>query len=238
MKETLPVIEIFGPTIQGEGALIGAQTMFIRLGNCDYRCSWCDSLHAVLPEEVAKNAVHMTFGEIISVIQGLEPTNNLTPWITLSGGNPAIHKNFLPLIDLLRAGGYKVALETQGSIWNDWVMECNLVTVSPKPPSSKMVTDYKLLDRFARSLQSTNKMNMKVVVFDEEDLNYAKEISKRYPEFPLYLSVGNEVGSSGVDDLLDKLGWLVEKCKSIDSLKRAIILPQLHVLLWGNSKGV
>ena len=44
---TLRVVEIFGPTIQGEGALIGEPTVFVRTGGCDYRCSWCDSLHAV-----------------------------------------------------------------------------------------------------------------------------------------------------------------------------------------------
>ena len=44
---TIRVSEIFGPTIQGEGALIGEPTVFVRTGGCDYRCSWCDSLHAV-----------------------------------------------------------------------------------------------------------------------------------------------------------------------------------------------
>ena len=41
------ISEIFGPTIQGEGALIGQPTVFVRTGGCDYRCAWCDSLHAV-----------------------------------------------------------------------------------------------------------------------------------------------------------------------------------------------
>ena len=44
------VSEIFGPTIQGEGVLIGLPTVFVRTGGCDYRCSWCDSLHAVDPK--------------------------------------------------------------------------------------------------------------------------------------------------------------------------------------------
>ena len=43
----LRIAEIFGPTIQGEGALIGEPTVFVRTGGCDYRCTWCDSLHAV-----------------------------------------------------------------------------------------------------------------------------------------------------------------------------------------------
>ncbi len=39
----LPVMEIFGPTIQGEGMVIGQKTMFVRTAGCDYSCSWCDS---------------------------------------------------------------------------------------------------------------------------------------------------------------------------------------------------
>lgn len=38
---TFPVIECFGPTIQGEGALAGLPTLFVRFGGCDFRCSWC-----------------------------------------------------------------------------------------------------------------------------------------------------------------------------------------------------
>ena len=47
---TIRISEIFGPTVQGEGALIGRPTVFVRTGGCDYRCSWCDTLYAVLPE--------------------------------------------------------------------------------------------------------------------------------------------------------------------------------------------
>ena len=39
----IPVLEVFGPTIQGEGRVIGRKTMFVRTAGCDYRCSWCDS---------------------------------------------------------------------------------------------------------------------------------------------------------------------------------------------------
>ena len=45
----LRIAEVFGPTIQGEGALIGEPTVFVRTGGCDYRCAWCDSMHAVDP---------------------------------------------------------------------------------------------------------------------------------------------------------------------------------------------
>src|ERR1700731_950459 len=50
MNERIRISEIFGPTIQGEGPLIGRPTVFVRTGGCDYRCAWCDTLYAVLPE--------------------------------------------------------------------------------------------------------------------------------------------------------------------------------------------
>src|SRR5262249_20785234 len=50
MTELVRISEIFGPTIQGEGPLIGRPTVFVRTAGCDYRCAWCDTLYAVLPE--------------------------------------------------------------------------------------------------------------------------------------------------------------------------------------------
>ncbi|RWD90497.1 MAG: 7-carboxy-7-deazaguanine synthase QueE, partial [Mesorhizobium sp.] len=50
MKGSIRISEIFGPTVQGEGPLIGRPTVFVRTGGCDYRCRWCDTLYAVLPE--------------------------------------------------------------------------------------------------------------------------------------------------------------------------------------------
>lgn len=48
MAKAIPVLEIFGPTIQGEGMVIGQKTMFVRTAGCDYSCSWCDSsLHGM-----------------------------------------------------------------------------------------------------------------------------------------------------------------------------------------------
>jgi 7-carboxy-7-deazaguanine synthase len=50
VTEHIRISEIFGPTIQGEGPLIGRPTVFVRTAGCDYRCTWCDTLYAVLLE--------------------------------------------------------------------------------------------------------------------------------------------------------------------------------------------
>lgn len=109
---TLRIAEIFGPTIQGEGALIGEPTVFVRAGGCDYRCSWCDSLHAV-ESQYRHSWAPMETDAVWAKVHKLSGGQPLT--VSLSGGNPAI-QDFGPLITKGRAAGYRFACETQGSI--------------------------------------------------------------------------------------------------------------------------
>ena len=64
VDKKLPLMELFGPTIQGEGTVIGQQTYFLRFGLCDYKCRMCDSMHAVDPRLVKANATYLTQAEI------------------------------------------------------------------------------------------------------------------------------------------------------------------------------
>lgn len=228
-QHKLPVIEIFGPTIQGEGFLIGRQTHFLRFGGCDFRCAWCDSLHAVLPEEVRRNSVWMNTEEIITELKN----RRTAPYVTLSGGNPALQK-LGPLIKRLREEGFRSVIETQGTKMPYWISDVDIVVVSPKPPSSGMVTNWEQLTQYMRLGQS----HLKVVVFDDEDYNYAKNVRALYPNKLMFLSVGNAVGLDGPINLLDKLAWLTDKVLADPEMSSVIPLPQLHVLLWGNKKGV
>ncbi len=229
-EKTYPVVEIFGPVLQGEGRMIGVPTLFVRFGYCDSRCSWCDTLYAVLPEQVRDNAMQMSAAAIRDRLVALDPT---VPWITLSGGNPVMH-DLTALVALLHASGRKIAVETQGTVFREWLRACEVVTVSPKPPSSGMATNFAQLDRFAALHQA----NLKVVVFDDADLGYAKDVHLRYPAVPFYMQVGNAVGADDRDALLTKLGWLGARVLADPALQDAVVLPQLHVLLYGNRRGV
>lgn len=108
----IPVIEMFGPTIQGEGAVIGVKTMFVRTYGCDYRCGWCDS--AFTWDGTAKNKVRMMEAEeIINELLALAGDN--FDCVTISGGNPAlIGEGMGTFISLLHERGIKAAIETQG----------------------------------------------------------------------------------------------------------------------------
>ena len=227
---TFPVLEVFGPVLQGEGRMIGAQTHFVRFGYCDYRCAWCDTLYAVEPEQVQAEAEWL---DVDAILARLDALGAHTPWVTLSGGNPAIH-DLTALVERLHATGRQVAIETQGTVYRPWIAHCDVVTVSPKPPSAGMSTDYARLARFVALPQS----NLKVVVFDDADYAYARDLHLRYPDKPFYMQPGNAVGQDDTASLLRKLDWLAQRAMRDPAMASAIVLPQLHTLMFGNRRGV
>lgn len=236
---TIRISEIFGPTVQGEGALIGKPTVFVRTGGCDFRCSWCDTLYAVLPEHRNEWAP-MTPEDILGRVEQL--TGGHPILVTLSGGNPAIQP-LGPLIALGKERRYRFAMETQGSVADDWFASLDWLVLSPKPPSSRMSTDWVAFEACLAAAAGGPHTVLKVVVFDDADYSYARDAAARYPLLPLYLSVGNhtpgEAGADGVDHagLLARFRWLVDKVAH-DCWFEATVLPQLHVLAWGNKRGV
>jgi 7-carboxy-7-deazaguanine synthase len=240
---TLPVIEIFGPTVQGEGRLVGTPVHFVRFGGCDYRCSWCDTPFAVLPEEVRKNAVRMRPQDIRRELDYLE---GAPMWIIVSGGNPAI-LNLGPFIDHLHDRAYKVAVETQGSKHPKWFSKVDLLTLSPKPPSSGMVTNFDILDKILmQAIEEGQAVDVKIVIFDERDFEYAREVSARYnlslrmqnSDLRFFLSQGTNVGHSTRDDLLDAAASLMERSLRDPYLCKTAVAVQQHVLYWGHKRGV
>jgi 7-carboxy-7-deazaguanine synthase len=236
-----PVIEIFGPTVQGEGMVIGQKTMFVRTAGCDYSCSWCDS--AFTWDGTGKQEIRMlTAEEIVAELFALG--GETFSHVTLSGGNPALLSYLNELIELLHNRGIRVALETQGSRWQEWFLQIDELTISPKPPSSYMETDWSILDEMIAKL-SEHKRNfsLKVVVFDKTDLQYARQVHRRYPDVPFYLQPGNDdLVERDSDVLLNRLlkryVWLVETVMASTELKSVRILPQLHTWIWGNKRGV
>jgi 7-carboxy-7-deazaguanine synthase len=240
-ETTIRISEIFGPTIQGEGLLIGLPTVFVRTGGCDYRCSWCDTLHAV-DSEYRDQWAPMSVDAIWQDITQLSGGRPIT--VSLSGGNPAIQ----PLGGLIEKGhgeGYRFALETQGSVAKPWFSDLDYLVLSPKPPSSGMVTDWTVFDDCLSAAAGKPVVALKIVVFDDADYAYAKEAASRYPQLPVYLQPGNHTPPPPDDDnaridldgIMDRMLWLVEKV-STDRWFDVRVLPQLHVLLWGNKRGV
>ncbi|MCA0971848.1 7-carboxy-7-deazaguanine synthase QueE [Halobacillus litoralis] len=238
-----PVLEIFGPTIQGEGMVVGRKTMFVRTAGCDYSCAWCDS--AFTWDGSAKEDIErLTAGDIVDRL--LQTGGEQFDHVTISGGNPALLKNLHELIEPLHERGIEVALETQGSRWQDWFTKIDDLTISPKPPSSKMKTNWLVLDEIIASLKDHGRQShtsLKVVIFDETDLQYAEEVHERYPDVPFFLQVGNDdleenQPANLASHLLDQYEWLIDQVVASKKLNRVRVLPQVHALVWGNKRGV
>lgn len=246
-----PVMEVFGPTVQGEGPLAGSLTHFVRLGACDFRCVWCDSLFAVIPEQVKEYATKMTAAEIANAVQALTPS---APWVTVSGGNPALH-DLTVLADELHDRSLLVAVETQGSVWRDWLSAVDMLVVSPKPPSSRMATEKhqrKTLEFFEHLTEHSPNYRWvyKGVVFTREDFDWHVHLWETLallrggPRGGFFLSAGTAPfhGESlkdtrnGVCTSYKELcEWVVDDPAVSQHVR---VLPQLHVLAWGHKRGV
>ena len=235
-EEMITVCEIFGPTVQGEGLLIGRPTVFVRTGGCDFRCRWCDTLYAVEPARRSEWTA-MPAEEILARVKTLAGQSPLL--VSLSGGNPALQ----PLGELLTLGrrdGYAFAMETQGSIAKDWFSGLDFLTVSPKPPSSGMTTDREELERCIAAAGPAS-VQLKFVVADENDYRFARRVAAWFPELPVTLQPCNERPGAETSWDFEKMSAqmrrLVERVIA-DGWYEVRVLPQLHVLLWGSKRGV
>ena len=134
MSETLVVNEIY-LSLQGESTFAGLPCIFIRLTGCDLRCSYCDTAYAFADgkrRSVAQIIAEVRrlakpFGEVQSPkskVQSLKsevrsPKSEVVgyrlPLVELTGGEPLLQKNSLPLMRALCDDGFAVLLETSGA---------------------------------------------------------------------------------------------------------------------------
>jgi 7-carboxy-7-deazaguanine synthase len=231
--DKIPVIEHYGPVLQGEGLLIGRPTYFVRLGGCDYLCKQCDSMHAVDPKQIEKEKTVMSARELGRIVAAQCETYDVS-LVTLSGGNPALW-GMLPFIEVLGDANIGVAIETQGSVWKDWIAACVFVTISPKGPGMiddvdegllKMVAFLEQL-REARGEKSLVGTSIKIPIFDRGDLEFASRVKELLYGFwfwtpaegaPMYLSVGNKYAPGAPE------GWRFLDDGGITSLRNTLVM--------------
>lgn len=205
----------------------------------------CDTHYAVLPTYRA-NWKMLSIEEIFAEVQHRSDSRPML--CTLSGGNPAMYP-LGALIDLGHQHGYHFALETQGSIAQDWFVKLSHLTLSPKLPGmgNPWPTNW---ERFEQCLAAARAVDpprgpqiyLKLVIFSETDYHGARALAERYPTRPVYLQAGNHSPSQiakniDLPGILSRLDWLIERVLQ-DNWYNTIVLPQLHIFLWGNARGV
>jgi 7-carboxy-7-deazaguanine synthase len=117
MSDTLVVNEIY-LSLQGESTFAGLPCVFVRLTACNLRCSYCDTAYAFT--EGKKKSLEQVCTEVKRLAapfsnSQLSTLNAQLPLVELTGGEPLLQKNSLPLMKQLCDGGFTVLIETSGA---------------------------------------------------------------------------------------------------------------------------
>ena len=203
-------------SVQGESTHTGLPCIFIRLTGCNLRCSWCDTAYAFYE---GKN---MSIDEILQKVEkfGIH-------LVEITGGEPLMQDNVYTLMRRLIENGYKVMLETGGSISLERVPKDVIKIMDLKCPGSgeqekNNLDNLKLLAPHDE---------VKFVILDKKDYEWSRDIIKKYKI--------NETAHILLSPVFDKLE-LKEMVKWILEDRLPVRLQtQLHKIIWDkNTIGV
>lgn len=177
--EPFRVISIY-PTIQGEGADIGREALFLRLYGCNLSCVWCDTAYSWDEAQYYEGLFkYMSLSDLTAKIAELSDMYDIRHMV-ITGGEPLMH-NHLELARLIHRLEEKllinhVSFETNGTILPKPKLAeaTSLFTVSPKLSSSKNKPyPPKMLGRWID--RAEGKLQFKFVIANQED---ADEVAK------------------------------------------------------------
>jgi len=166
VTETLVVNEIY-LSLQGESTFAGLPCMFIRLTACDLRCSYCDTAYAFTEGK------KKTLAEVLAEVKRLAApyANSPLPLVELTGGEPLLQKNSLPLMKQLCDDGFTVLIETSGAHDISKIDSRVHRIMDLKCPSSGEVGR----NLFSNIAHLSPKDEIKFVIGTVEDYEWAKE---------------------------------------------------------------
>jgi len=203
-------------SVQGESTHTGLPCIFVRLTGCNLRCSWCDTAYAF------HEGTNMSIDEILQKVESFG-----IHLIEITGGEPLMQDNVYTLMRRLIEKGYKVMLETGGSISLERVPKDVIKIMDLKCPGSgeqekNNLDNLKLLAPHDE---------VKFVILDRKDYEWSRDIIKKYKI--------NETAHILISPVFDKLE-LKEMVKWILEDRLPVRLQtQLHKIIWDkNTIGV
>ncbi len=211
----IKVNEIFY-SIQGESSYAGYPTVFVRTSGCNLRCTYCDTTYAYYSGKM------MSREDILNEI-----AKHPTKYVCMTGGEPLFQKEVFELLKDLCDQGYKVSLETSGSI------DCGDVDVRVRKIIDVKTPDSGEKDSFlAANLRFADvNTEFKFVICSEDDFKWAENFSRTKNLFEL-----TNVLYSPAFRRIDE-NWLATKILSESSSARLQL--QLHKYIWSpHSRGV
>jgi 7-carboxy-7-deazaguanine synthase len=175
------IAEIY-KSLQGEGRLTGTESVFVRASGCNLRCWFCDTPYTSWDPE----------GEDLSVEEVLRQVEKHDcRHIVVTGGEPMLFSELIPLTRQLRAVGRHITIETAGTLYLP--VECDLMSISPKlansiPPLARDERWHRRHERsrhvpdVIRALIGEYDYQMKFVVESQRDCEEVEEYLAEFPE--------------------------------------------------------
>jgi len=224
----LRIAELFY-SLQGEGALVGVPSVFIRTSGCNLRCAWCDTPYTSWQPE----GTDLSLDQILDEVRG-HPARH----VVVTGGEPMIAPEIVALSGRLRAAGMHITIETAGTVFQP--VACDLMSISPKlanstpsdPGWSGRHERLRIQPDVLAELMSRYEHQLKFVVARPEDLDEVREIITTLQAARDRVILMPE--GTDHERLRERGLWLAEICKN----EGFRFSPRLHVELWGNQRGV
>lgn len=223
---SVPLADPLFYSLQGEGATLGRPSVFVRLMGCTVGCAWCDTKYSWNGPPVEE----LTAGEIIVYCRERRGCQ-----VIVTGGEPLENPACEPLIAVLKEEGLRVEVETSGYIEPTDALAAMVDqwNVSPKLASAAIPGDKqpKTLDW----LRSVKEPYLKFVLHKTEEIAEVDALLERYDlaDFPLERVIISP-GGKKFAHMEPRLLPLAEA-----ALERGFrFTPRLHVLLWGDKRGV
>jgi organic radical activating enzyme len=222
--------EVFA-SIQGEGASAGTPSTFIRLAICNLRCSWCDTGYTWDWANYSRSeqVMELSVDEAFSAIAALAPRN-----VVITGGEPLLQRRQLaPLAGSLKQAGFCIEVETNGTVapgelgplidqWN----------VSPKLESSGNQGLARIRPAVLEQFAAQPCSFFKFVVSAPPDVDEAAALAGT-AGLPAARVILMPEGRSFAE-LAARSTWLAEAC----AVRGFRFSTRLHILLWGDRRGV
>ena len=224
----MKIAELFY-SLQGEGSLVGVPSFFIRTSGCNLRCAWCDTPYTSWSPE----GNELTLDQILAEVEAQACRH-----VVVTGGEPMIAPEIMPLTERLRRLGVHITIETAGTVFKP--VACDLMSISPKlsnstPDDPRWAAQHDRLriDReVLAGLMKRYNHQLKFVVTAVEDLEEVRALVTQLQADPDRVILMPE--GTNREILRERSIWLSEICKA----EGFRFSPRLHVELYGNQRGV
>ncbi|WP_302475402.1 7-carboxy-7-deazaguanine synthase QueE [Nocardiopsis sp. HUAS JQ3] len=222
--------------MQGEGPSLGRRCAFVRLGGCNLSCRWCDTPYTWDWTGLGDTKVAYDPKEELRAVPYQQVRDRLVayevPLIVVSGGEPLNQQTRLrPLVRDLRDSGHDIEVETNGTIIPEpRLAELVRFNVSPKLAHSGDPEDRRIVGPALAALAALPGTAFKFVCRTEADLDEVGTLVERYGIGPV---------------------WVMPEGRTREALDRSLVrlrdpvmargwnlTTRLHIMLWGDRRGV